>query len=317
MNLVDLILAIIVLLAIVVGWRRGFILGSLDLITWAGSLVVGYIFYPYTDRLLAKILNLGAWQLPVAFLLTALVARLLIGLITGYIGRSVPESMNRSGLNKFLGIIPGFVNGWLYAIIFATLFLALPLKDSLTNAARNSRFAGQLAMQSEWANRKLAVVFDKAIRQTINSLTVHPESNERVSLLFKYSKAVPRPGLEEQMLALINKERTSRGLKPLKADSELVPVARAHSNDMFVRGYFAHLNPDGKNPFDRMKAANVSFNTAGENLALAQTVEIAHTNLMNSPGHKANILHPAFGRVGIGIMDGGFHGLMISQEFRD
>ena len=317
MNLVDLILAIIVLLAIIVGWRRGFILGSLDLITWAGSLVLGYIFYPYTDRLLAKILNLGAWQLPVAFLLTALVARLLIGLITGYIGRSVPENMNRNGLNKFLGIIPGFVNGWLYAIIFATLFLALPLKDSLTNAARNSRFAGQLAMQSEWANRKLAVVFDKAIRQTINSLTVHPESNERVSLLFKYSKAVPRPGLEEQMLALINKERTSRGLKPLKADSELVPVARAHSNDMFVRGYFAHLNPDGKNPFDRMKAANVSFNTAGENLALAQTVEIAHTNLMNSPGHKANILHPAFGRVGIGIMDGGFHGLMISQEFRD
>ena len=317
MNLVDLILAIIVLLAIIVGWRRGFILGSLDLVTWAGSLVVGYIFYPYTARLLEKIFNLGAWQIPVAFLLTALVARLLFGLITGYIARAVPENMNRSGLNKFLGIIPGAINGWLYAIIFATLFLALPLKDSLTNAARNSRFTGPLAMESEWANRRLAVVFDKAIRQTINSLTVHPESNESVSLLFKYSKAVPRPGLEAQMLTLINKERTARGLKPLQADPELVPVARAHSNDMFVRGYFAHLNPDGKNPFQRMKEANISFNIAGENLALAQTVEIAHTNLMHSPGHKANILHPSFGRVGIGIMDGGFHGLMISQEFRD
>ncbi len=317
MNLVDLILAIIVLLAIVVGWRRGFILGSLDLITWAGSLVTGYIFYPFTTKFLNGFMNLGAWLLPVAFLLTALVARVLIGLITGYIGRSVPENMNQNGFNKFLGIIPGAINGWLYAVIFATLFLALPLKDSLTNAARNSRFTGMLAMQSEWANRKLAIVFDKAIRQTINSLTVNPDSHESVSLLFKYSRAVPRPGLEQQMLTLINKERTQRGLKALQADPELTLVARAHSNDMFVRGYFAHLNPDGKNPFQRMKDAHVSFNTAGENLALAQTVEIAHTNLMHSPGHKANILHPAFGRVGIGIMDGGFHGLMISQEFRD
>ena len=94
-------------------------------------------------------------------------------------------------------------------------------------------------------------------------------------------------------------------------------VARTHSADMFARGYFAHVNPDGKNPFQRMKEANVIFTAAGENLALSQTVKMAHTNLMNSPGHKANILNPAFGRLGIGILDGGYHGLMISQEFRN
>jgi uncharacterized protein YkwD len=94
-------------------------------------------------------------------------------------------------------------------------------------------------------------------------------------------------------------------------------VARAHSSDMFVRGYFAHNTPEGKTPFDRMRASGIQFTAAGENLALAQTLEIAHTNLMNSPGHRANILHPAFGRLGIGILDGGFYGLMISQEFRN
>jgi uncharacterized protein YkwD len=86
---------------------------------------------------------------------------------------------------------------------------------------------------------------------------------------------------------------------------------------MFVKGYFSHVNTEGKNPFQRMKDASISFGTAGENIALAQTVEIAHTNLMNSPGHKANILNPAFKRLGIGILDGGFHGLMITQDFRD
>jgi uncharacterized protein YkwD len=180
-----------------------------------------------------------------------------------------------------------------------------------------SRLAGPLAMQSEWANKKLAPVFDEAVRQTMNSLTVEPASNEFVSLRFTYTGARPRPSLEEAMLKMVNKERVERGLKPLAADPELTTVARAHSQDMFIRGYFAHRNPDNKGPFDRMKAAGVRFSAAGENLALAQTLEIAHQNLMNSPGHRANILSPDFGRLGIGVMDGGFYGLMISQEFRN
>ena len=119
------------------------------------------------------------------------------------------------------------------------------------------------------------------------------------------------------MLQMINEERQKHGLKLLQADPEMLQVARAHSQDMFAKGYFAHDDLDGKDPFDRMRAANIRFATAGENLALAQTVGIAHVNLMNSPGHRANILNPSFGRVGIGILDGGFYGLMISQEFRD
>lgn len=317
MNWVDILLALVVLLAVIAGWRRGFILGTLDLLSWAGSLVLGYIFYPYTAKGLEKIFSLGAWLLPVAFLLTALFARILIGFVAGFIARSIPEQTNHVGLNKFLGIIPGAINGWLYSIIISALLLSLPLKDKITSATRDSRFAGQLAMQSEWVNRKLAPVFGDAVRQTMNSLTIEPQSSETVSLSFKYDKATERPSLEAKMLEMVNKERTARGLKPLAADPEMTLVARAHSQDMFAKGYFSHYTPDGKDPFQRMREKNVQFYNAGENLALAQTVEIAHTNLMNSPGHKANILRPEFGRLGIGILDGGFYGLMISQEFRN
>jgi uncharacterized protein YkwD len=66
-----------------------------------------------------------------------------------------------------------------------------------------------------------------------------------------------------------------------------------------------------------MKAHNINYIAAGENLALAQTVEIAHMGLMNSPGHRANILNPKFGRIGIGIMDGGIYGIMVTQNFRN
>jgi uncharacterized protein YkwD len=112
-------------------------------------------------------------------------------------------------------------------------------------------------------------------------------------------------------------QKEKRGLQPLKSDPELTNVARNHSRDMFERGYFSHYTPEGKDPFDRMKAANVQFVAAGENLALGQTLPICHQGLMNSPGHRANILRPNYNRLGIGILDGGIHGLMISQEFRN
>jgi uncharacterized protein YkwD len=317
MNWVDIAIGIVFLLCVWSGWHRGFIFGSLDLLVWAGSLILGYLFYPYTARGLDKIVELNVWLLPLAFILTTIIARILLGIITGLFTRSIPPKIYEGTVNKLLGIIPGAINGWIFSVILSALLLALPLKDSVTRETRNSRLAPRLAMQSEWVNKKLAPVFDDAVRQTMNSLTVNPKSHDKVELSFKTTDVEVRSDLEAEMLKLVNEERAKEGLKPLTADPELSVVARKHSQDMFARGYFAHVNPDGKDPFDRMKDANVVFKTAGENLALAQTLQIAHTNLMNSPGHRANIMNPEFGRLGVGILDGGFYGLMISQEFRE
>ena len=317
MNWVDLLLILVLLLAAWHGWRRGFIRGTLDLITWAGSIAVAYAFYSYTANGLSKIVTLDAWLLPLAFILTAIIARVLIGILIKRVVRIIPEKTNAGPVNRFFGIIPGAINGLIYATIIAAFLLALPLKKSISAETQHSRIAKTLSVQAEWANKKLAPVFDQAVRQTMNSISGHPQSHEEIDLHFTYENPEVRSDLEAKMLALINKERMREGLHPLKADSQETIVARAHSKDMFMRGYFAHVNPDGKNPFDRMKAAHLKFLTAGENLALAQTLEVAHTNLMNSPGHRANIMNPSFNRVGIGIQDGGFYGLMISQEFRN
>lgn len=318
MSWVDIAIIFIFVLALWAGWYRGFILGSLDLLGWLGSFILSFMFYPHAARVLEDWFpNLGAWLLPTAFLSVLLITRILISITIRLLTRNISDNAHRSSINRLLGLIPGAINGWIFAVVLSALMLALPLKDSITEETRKSELAGRLAMQSEWANKKLAPVFDEAVRQTMNSLTVHPSSNETVDLHFTYNNAQVRPFLEIQMLEMVNKERAKHNLPLLKADPEMTKVARTHSRDMFSRGYFAHLNPDGKNPFDRMRESNITFMAAGENLALAQTVEIAHTNLMNSPGHRANILNPAFGRLGIGILDGGFYGLMISQEFRD
>ncbi len=318
MNWVDLVLILIVVLAIWGGWQRGYILGTLDLVNWLGSILLGIVFYPYIANFLKMIFpSLGVWLLPLAFIITIILARILIGIVTSRIAWSTTPTTNESVINKFFGIIPGFINGIIYATIIAALLLALPLWDDVTNNTRNSRIANKLSTQVEWVNEKLTPVFDKAITQTINNLTIHPASNESVKLPFKDDHPTVREDLETKMLQLVNAERTKRGLSALQADPELTEVARAHSRDMFARGYFAHITPEGKSPFDRMNDAHVHYLTAGENLALAHSLSIAHNGLMNSPGHRANILNPSFRRVGLGILDGGFYGLMVSQEFRN
>jgi uncharacterized protein YkwD len=200
------------------------------------------------------------------------------------------------------------------------LLLALPLNEGLRERSRESPVVNKLAVYTEHLEKMLhplSADFAEAIAETFNFLTIRPESGERVALPFKVTEVRPRPDLEARMLQLVNRERVAVGLQPLAADPELTEVARQHSTDMFARGYFAHDTPEGRDPFDRMRDAGVRFSTAGENLALAPTVQVAHTGLMNSPGHRANILHKDFGRVGIGIMDGGIRGLMVSQEFRN
>lgn len=121
---------------------------------------------------------------------------------------------------------------------------------------------------------------------------------------------------EQQMIDLVNQERQKQGLAPLKVNSELVKVARLKAKDMIENNYFDHQSPTYGSPFDMMNQFNISFQTAGENLAGHQSVEGAHNGLMHSPGHRANILNEQFKEIGIGIVDGGPYGKMFVQLFK-
>jgi uncharacterized protein YkwD len=70
-----------------------------------------------------------------------------------------------------------------------------------------------------------------------------------------------------------------------------------------------------RSPFDMMAKYGVTYKTAGENIAGNSSVAGAHTALMNSAGHRANILNKAYNYVGIGIVSGGQYGMMFTQEF--
>ncbi|AIS52736.1 SCP-like extracellular [Thermoanaerobacter kivui] len=107
---------------------------------------------------------------------------------------------------------------------------------------------------------------------------------------------------ENTLIELINKERTSRNLKALEVDENLCKVAKLKAEDMKENNYFSHNSPIYASPFDMMKKFGIKYYAAGENIALNSDVIKAHYSLMNSDGHRANILNPYYNKIGIGVV---------------
>lgn len=110
---------------------------------------------------------------------------------------------------------------------------------------------------------------------------------------------------EQDAVNLVNAARAANGLPALKVNMELVRLARLKAKDMAEKGYFDHISPTYGSPFDMMQAAGLAYRTAGENIARASTVAIAHDAFMDSPGHRANILNTSYTEIGIGVYRSG------------
>src|SRR5688500_13922 len=139
MNFIDIALILIVLLSVWSGWRKGFVIGAFELISWLGTLAIGFVGYKYLAVLLERFLSLGVWTLPVAFILTLLLGRILLSVIINNILKITPTETHYSVPNKALGIFPGIVNGAIYATLVAGLLMAFPISDKVSEEARESK----------------------------------------------------------------------------------------------------------------------------------------------------------------------------------
>lgn len=114
--------------------------------------------------------------------------------------------------------------------------------------------------------------------------------------------------LQDGVVACANRERAARGIAALKVDATLTRSAQAHAADMAARRFFGHETPEGRTPWDRIKAAlqgATPFRSMGENIAMGfATAEAACQGWMNSEGHRRNILDPDFTLIGAGWVDG-------------
>ncbi len=123
-------------------------------------------------------------------------------------------------------------------------------------------------------------------------------------------------GDEQQMLDLLNSERTKNGKRTLPIDPKLSAMARSYADEMITYGFFDHSSPISGDFRTRIDKAGIKgWTMAGENLVGAASVEYAFQLLMESESHRDNILESRYTHVGIGEAEGSPYGKVIVQEF--
>lgn len=315
-SVTDVVLLIFLLIYLAFGLRKGAIKGLVELFGFVISFSLAFIFYPHVSFLFTKWFSLSkSFAHALGFLIIFFTVEVLYYFFAWRLYPKISTDFLKSPYNKIGGLLPALINGVIVLAVILTLLVAFPTPARLKNEIFRSPVGNFLVKNTSFLERYFDQVFGGAIKDTLTFLTISPQSQEKIDLIFQVPTLEVDETSETEMLKLVNYERTKRELKPLKLDLRLREIGRAHSKDMWINKYFSHINPKGEDPFDRMRKAGIKFTAAGENLALAPDVELAHQGLMDSPRHRANILSPDFGRIGIGVIDGGIYGKMFTQNF--
>lgn len=119
---------------------------------------------------------------------------------------------------------------------------------------------------------------------------------------------------EQQMLKLLNLERERAGLPPLDWNAKLAQAAQAHSRKLASHEELSHRFAGEPGLTERVSVTGARFSALAENVALAGNADEAHEALMNSPGHRANIMNPEYNAVGIAVVwvD---HDMYVTEDF--
>ncbi|MFC1435917.1 CAP domain-containing protein [Streptacidiphilus sp. N1-3] len=144
--------------------------------------------------------------------------------------------------------------------------------------------------------------------------TAAPSASGSATLVSRTTDALIASA-QSQILDLVNAQRAKNGCGALTASKPLDTLAQNFSEEMAVRNFFDHTDPDGKSPWDRAKVLGIT-NLGGENIAMGQqTADDVMTAWMNSPGHRANILNCTYHSLGVGVYYATTGGPWWTQDF--
>ncbi|HZP95337.1 MAG TPA: CvpA family protein [Candidatus Limnocylindria bacterium] len=304
------------------GYRSGCIATLYGLATWVASFAAAVVFQAPASSLAQRFGPSPAASQPIGFVVVLVIVEALFSIAGYFAVKPIVRAVHRAShwaetSDRVLGVVPSAARSLFVVGIVLSALVVSPVSTDLKAAVEQSRIARALIERVAQVQPRLAALSGQ-LGDNVPLFVTKLGADDTESLantLPENLSPVPDPAAERQLFDLVNEERASAGLAPLAWDDRLVPIARAHSEEMFKLRYFSHQSPANGTPFDRLRAAGVTYTRAGENLAYAQSVTVAHRGLMASEGHRANILSPQFARAGIGVMSAGAYGRMFTQIF--
>lgn len=318
LNWVDWIIIAICLYEMYQGWKMGFVSLGISFISFALSLWFAILYNAPLSGFFQEKFGLSATISTVfSYLIIAFVGQMIFVRLLALFVSHLPSKIEKSKINSALGSLVAVINILTTVAFVLLIILALPLRGTVQTDIKSSKIGSSVvAFVSAYAGPIKSTV-DVVEKNAMKFLTVSPGSKESMPLdvVVTSDDLSVDDEKERQLLQLVNEERLKVNAKPLVVDVKIVNVARKHSTDMLLRRYFSHYTPEKLDLGNRLDAGEVKYSLAGENIAYAPNVLLAHQGLMNSPEHKRNLLDPQFHHIGIGIMSTKKFGIMVTQDF--
>ena len=317
-NLVDAAVLAFIGFAVWSGYKAGLVSTVYSLATWVVAATVAIALQGPASSLVASVARLpGSLASGLAFVAVIVIVETALSVVGHFAVRPIVGAVRRSRLSlvdRALGTVPAAARSLVIVVVGVLAIETLPIASELRVAIETSRTGRIVSDQVAGYQPQMAALASQFGGSGLLVTRIGEDQTQKLDLPDNLG-LTDDPLAERQLFGLVNEERAKRGLSALGWDDRLVPVGRAHSSEMFRLKYFSHESPVAGSPFNRLRAAGITYSRAGENLAYAQSVAIAHRALMDSTGHRENILRPEFTRIGIGIISAGAYGRMVTQLF--
>lgn len=320
--MIDLLVVLLLGLLLVRGWYRGFVREAMDLV----SLVLGAVLaFRLAGPVGSAIAAMAGISPDVARFVGGAMVFVLAGVGAAVAVRYLERTLRLPGLNLANRVGgAGLAAAWgvFLTTVVLTLAAILPMPAAVADAVDDSAVARVLTDPDGLPQDVFNGLAGDGIVETL--LELRSLVGER-RVVIESGETITFPPADPEELStdtdaalevfdLLNRARVEAGVAPLAWSDALAAVGEGHARDMYANGYFSHESPTTGSVGDRLDAAGIPFRLSGENLALASTATDTHRGLMESPGHRHNMLLASYTRVGIAVVDGPL-GLMTVQVF--
>jgi len=320
--LVDVLALLLLAYLLLRGWTRGFIREAFDLAALIIGTVLAFRLAPVVG---SAFTGFFGWSEAIARLIGGTIVFFGVGLGGALLTRLIERRFAMPGLNRVnraggAGLAAAW--GLFVATLILTIGVVLPMPPAVAGYLDDSVVSRTLTNPAGIPQEVFNdLAGDRIVEALVNLRDL--VGDRRVVIGPGDVLEIPPADLEDlradpaaarEIFERVNRAREAAGLGPLQWRDDLAVVAAGHAREMYLGGYFAHESPERGTVGDRLRAASIDYSIAGENLALAATPDEVHDGLMESPGHRANILGEDFEEVGIAVVRGPL-GLMTVQVF--
>ncbi len=319
-NYLDVFLYISIIYVLVKGWKKGFLINFYYCLTLVIGIALSFRYSDFVGNFIQGWLN-SKNQVSeviagtVIFLGVLTISSILISFFSRK-ERNTPLDFGSS----FFGSVFSFF--WINLVFSLVLNLGnlFILPTPVEKISQESKLVSFYVNPTSFPQDILSRIAGTDILKSLNKITQLTGSPSHVNGCLEIEKALDRdvilkPDLALEFISIVNNHRYDLSLDHLENRQSLSDVAEEYAHRMYTEGFFCHQDPlNSSEAKERLENNNINFNSIGENLVLAASLDLAHESILRSPKHKETMESSSYRYIGIGVVEGPL-GLIVVQLF--